>query len=114
LSPRPEDFVVFALVLFALLTLAGTRAVAKAGYPSWVALLFVVPVVDLVILLVIAFMKWPVERRLELAEQRARPGGEGLGGSPAVPVYAGSASRLPPNGWSKQVRGSWDPMRARR
>ncbi len=114
MSPRPEDFVLFALVLFALLTFAGMRAVAKAGYPSWLVLLFAVPVVDLIILLVIAFLKWPVERRLEWAEQRAFPVREGFASSPAVPVFAERASRSPSSGWSKPVRGSWDPMRARR
>ena len=114
MSLRPEDLVVFALVLFALLTLAGMRTIAKAGYPGWLVLLFAVPVVDLVVLLVVAFLKWPVERRLEWAEQRAFPVREGFASSPAVPVFAERASRSPSSGWSKPVRGSWDPMRARR
>jgi hypothetical protein len=114
LSPRPEDFVVFALALFALLTFAGMRAVAKAGYPGWLVLLFAVPVVDVIILLVIAFLKWPVERRLEWAEQRAFPVREGFVSNAAAPVFAETASRSPSSGRSRPVRGSWDPMRARR
>jgi hypothetical protein len=50
----------------------GMRVATKAGYPAWVSLLFLVPVVDLVVLLVVAFSKWPVERRLEQAT-RYRP-----------------------------------------
>ncbi|CAN5418276.1 hypothetical protein BH10PSE17_BH10PSE17_13530 [soil metagenome] len=39
------------------------KIVTKAGYPGVAAVLAVIPVVNLVMLWVFAFAKWPVERR---------------------------------------------------
>lgn len=113
LAPEVAGFLVFTLALFVVGAVGGMRVASKAGYPGWVALLFLVPVVDLVALLVVAFSKWPVERRLEQATRRSRPYGTGVPTSMPVPAMAGQARQAP--SWDRAPRAgrSWDPIRGR-
>ena len=41
------------------------RIVSKAGFPGVLSLLFLIPMVNIIMLFVFAFMKWPIERELE-------------------------------------------------
>lgn len=41
------------------------KIVSKTGYPGIMSLLFFVPVLNLVMIFVLAFSKWPIEQRLE-------------------------------------------------
>jgi hypothetical protein len=91
-TPEVGGFLLFALALLVLATTGGMRIATKAGYPSWVSLLFFVPVVDLVVLLVVAFSKWPVQRRLEQAVSR-RYSGQAFASSGASPAFAGQAGQ---------------------
>ena len=60
----------------------------KAGYSFWMALLMLIPLVNLVWLLVFAFSTWPIQRELE-ALRSGRTGG--------FPVYPpGSYPPAPP------------------
>jgi|SRR5579875_283547 hypothetical protein len=110
-TPEVAGFIFFALALMVLATVGGMRVATKAGYPAWVSLLFLLPVVDLVVLLVVAFSKWPVERRLEQAT-RYRASAQSLGGL-ASPALAGRAQE--PSYWGRPqpARPSWDPLKVR-
>ncbi len=75
--------------LFLLVVLIGyTNILARAGYSRWWILILLVPVLNLIMLLVFAYKKWPVQRELrELRELRDRTGGygyQGTGGYPAT------------------------------
>jgi hypothetical protein len=41
------------------------RICSKAGYPGALGLLVLVPIVNLILLIFLAFAKWPIERELE-------------------------------------------------
>jgi hypothetical protein len=110
LSPEVGGFLLFAIVLLVVGTIGGMRVATKAGYPAWVSLLFLVPVVDLVVLVVVAFSKWPVERRLEQVS-RYRPAGQPRGPVAVSPAFTGQARQAA--SWSQPLgsRGSWDPIK---
>ena len=40
------------------------RLVSKTGSPTWLSLLFLVPLVNVILLLVFVFSEWPVEQEL--------------------------------------------------
>lgn len=41
------------------------RIVAKTGFPGVLALLFFIPIGNLVLLFVLAFAKWPIQKELD-------------------------------------------------
>jgi hypothetical protein len=51
------------LLIAALAILPAWRICSKAGYPGWLALLFLLPIANLVLLYFLAFAEWPLERR---------------------------------------------------
>jgi len=53
------------LVLAVVVALIVWRICSKAGYPGALGLLIFIPTVNLVLLLFLAFAKWPIERELE-------------------------------------------------
>lgn len=59
------------IVLFALVIVAMWKILGKAGYAGPLALLAIVPVVNVVLLLVFAFSEWPIQR--EVRELRTAP-----------------------------------------
>lgn len=52
-----------ALAVVAIL-LPACRVCIKAGYPSWVGIVAMVPVLNVLLLWFFAFSQWPLERRL--------------------------------------------------
>jgi hypothetical protein len=52
------------LLVALLVILPAWRICSKAGYPGGLALLFLLPVVNLVLLYFLAFAEWPLERRV--------------------------------------------------
>jgi hypothetical protein len=46
------------------------RIVTKAGYPGSIALLFFIPVLNVIMLFWFAFSEWPIERQAAQAEMR--------------------------------------------
>lgn len=63
---------VFYAVVIAFTVYVYVRIVRKAGFSGWWVLTAFVPVVNLVMLVVFAFVEWPVERR---AREAVRYGG---------------------------------------
>jgi len=58
---------VLALVVFSVVLY--WKIFAKAGYPGALGLLMFIPIVNLVLLCVLAFGHWPIERELERLKQ---------------------------------------------
>ncbi len=46
------------------------RIVTKAGYPGSIALLFFIPILNVIMLFWFAFSEWPIERQAAQAEMR--------------------------------------------
>lgn len=53
-----------ALIVLALFTVVWAMIFSKAGYSGWLALLMLIPVVNLIWLLIFAFSEWPIEAEL--------------------------------------------------
>ena len=58
-----------ALAVVAVL-LPACRICLKAGYPSWVGIFAIVPVLDLLLLWFFAFSEWPLEKRLVTSQAK--------------------------------------------
>jgi hypothetical protein len=78
--------VLFVLGFFILGLVVNWMIASKAGYNGVLSLLMFIPFVNLIVLLIFAFSKWPVQRELELlrAGTGSWPGGPvpGAYGSP--------------------------------
>ncbi|MBN2652301.1 MAG: hypothetical protein JXR63_07955 [Spirochaetales bacterium] len=57
------------LALLILLAVAGMyvqfRLVSKTGYSGWLFILLLIPIINIIFILVLAFAKWPIEEKLE-------------------------------------------------
>lgn len=75
----PELIAVLVIVLFVLVVWG--QIFYKAGHSRWLALLICVPVVNLIVVLWLAFSKWPIEREIERL-RRNQPYDPALGTKP--------------------------------
>jgi hypothetical protein len=62
-------FGVFSIFLFVLGLICEIKIITKAGYSGWYVLTAFVPILNIVMFLVFAFGKWPIQTRLENAER---------------------------------------------
>jgi hypothetical protein len=53
-----------------LVVLPACRICRKAGYPAWLGVGAIVPVLNVLLLCLLGFTKWPIERELELLRKR--------------------------------------------
>ena len=60
------------IIVYVIMLVAWWKIFAKAGHSGALALLFLVPIVNLVIFLWFAFSEWPIHRRLRELERRAK------------------------------------------
>jgi hypothetical protein len=51
------------VVWLALFLVPAWRIAAKAGFPGALSLLLIVPLLNIVLIWIFAFIKWPVEKR---------------------------------------------------
>ncbi len=58
-------FAIVYLVFFVFSLVVAWRITAKAGYSGVLSLLLFVPFVNLVMIVIFAFRRWPIERRLD-------------------------------------------------
>ena len=85
---------VFFLIFFVILVGIYYLIMKKTGYNPWMALLILIPGLGgLIILIMLAFTEWPVQR--EVRELRARLGGNG-GYTPAGGGYTPPAGGYTP------------------
>jgi hypothetical protein len=65
--------VTFGIAAVVLTLVVHWRIAAKAGYPGALSLLMLIPLANVVVMLVFAFSKWPIEEELEAAYAARRP-----------------------------------------
>ena len=65
----------FALLMLALTVLVWWKIFSKAGYSGAMGLLMLVPLVNFVMILILAFGQWPIHRELEQLKQYRSPPG---------------------------------------
>lgn len=66
-------YVLGVLVIGALLAYAWSRVFRRIGWPPWLAVVAVIPLIAAVVLVVVAFSRWPLEDRVaELERELAR------------------------------------------
>jgi len=83
------------LVVFLFSLLINFMIFKRTGMNPWLSLLMLVPIANFIMLLILAFTEWPVQRALRMC--RAQAGGgtyPGAGYAPAAPTAYGS--QLPP------------------
>jgi len=62
-------FGVFLILVFVFSLVCQVKIITKAGYSGWYVLTAFVPILNIVMFLVFAFGKWPIQTRLENAER---------------------------------------------
>jgi hypothetical protein len=71
-------YAVVALIIGAAMAFAWSRVFGRVGWPPWLAVVAIVLPVNLIILFVLAFSRWPVEDRVAgLEREVARLRGAG-------------------------------------
>jgi hypothetical protein len=79
---------IFSLIFLVILVGIYYLIIKKTGYNPWMSLLILIPGLGgLIIVIMLAFTEWPVQR--EVRELRARAGGTGYG--PGATAYAPGA-----------------------
>jgi hypothetical protein len=58
-----------SLVISVLVAVVYCKIYAKAGYPWAMGLLMLIPIVNLVMLLVLAFSEWPIQKQVRQLQQ---------------------------------------------
>jgi len=59
----------FMLLMLVLTIVIWWKIFSKAGYSGAMALLMLIPIVNFIMMLVLAFGKWPIHRELEYLKQ---------------------------------------------
>jgi len=59
------------LLVAVLVIIPAWRICSKAGYPGWLALLFLLPIANLFLWYFLAFAEWPLERRATIPPRPA-------------------------------------------
>jgi Na+/melibiose symporter-like transporter len=107
-GPELTAFAVFGSLLIFLVSAVGAVAVIrKAGYSGWWAATIFVPVVGFIMFLVFAFSRWPVQRRLDHAEQGYRSvlGRSNGPASQPMPTWSDTTGRR----YGFSGSRAWDP-----
>jgi hypothetical protein len=58
-------YFIFIAILVVVGLIINWRIASKAGYPGWYSLGLLIPLVGLVLVILFAFMEWPIERELK-------------------------------------------------
>ncbi len=87
---------IIILVLFLFSLLVNFMIFRRTGMNPWLSLLMLVPIANFIMLLVLAFTEWPVQRALRMC--RAQSAGGGFGGMsyPPPPPSQPYNTTLPP------------------
>ncbi len=62
---------VISLVIFIFAIFVWWRIFAKTGYSGALSLLLLIPIANLIVILVLAFSEWPIQRELNALRQQA-------------------------------------------
>lgn len=61
--------IILGIIVFIFFIYVWFRIFVKAGYSGWLGILMVIPIVNLIMILVLAFSEWPIEKRLKQSGQ---------------------------------------------
>jgi hypothetical protein len=71
-------FVLFIYLMIAVLfVVVYCKIYSKAGYPWAMGLLMLIPIVNIVMMLILAFSEWPIQRQLRQLQQMAGQSSQG-------------------------------------
>jgi hypothetical protein len=104
-------FIVVAIAVAIFSLVCQVKIITKAGYSGWYVLTGFVPILGFVMFLIFAFGKWPIQERLERAEQgmgRGYPRPSPYSGMPG-PATSGGPPVGPPSGSVVQQPGAAGP-----
>jgi hypothetical protein len=105
---------IIGLVMLVVMLWIWGRIFHKAGFSGWLALLLLIPIVNLVLIIWFAFAEWPLERRAKSLmgsatqayapatappPQYGPPPGQPMGGPPQAPP---PQQTPPPGGYAPQ------------
>lgn len=85
-------YVVIMLAIVVLSVIIWWKIFSKAGWSGAMGLLMFVPVANLIILLMLAFSKWPIYNELEMLRQQVQSRGAGYPQAAPQPGYSSSPS----------------------
>jgi membrane-anchored protein YejM (alkaline phosphatase superfamily) len=78
---------VISLVIFIFAIIIWWRIFAKAGYSGALGLLMFVPLANIIVLLVLAFARWPIQKEVALLRQQVAARDPRYSSSPQYPQY---------------------------
>jgi hypothetical protein len=78
---------VISLVIFIFAIIIWWRIFAKAGYSGALGLLMFVPLANIIVLLVLAFARWPIQKEVALLRQQVAERDQRSSSSPQYPQY---------------------------
>jgi glycerol-3-phosphate acyltransferase PlsY len=73
MSPLGFPELLVILVLWLICLLPFYKIFSKAGYPGLLCLTLIVPLLNVIMLLFLAFSEWPVLKELQALKQRPTP-----------------------------------------
>jgi hypothetical protein len=73
-------FVLFALIIWFMI-------IKRTGMNPWLCLLMLVPIANFIVLIVLAFSEWPVQREVKALRAQLAGSGSGPGYAPPPPGY---------------------------
>lgn len=68
IGPALWLYLLFLIGLIILFVIVWLRIFRKAGFGSWTGLLMFLPIVNIIMLLILAFKEWPIEKRVREIE----------------------------------------------
>ena len=73
-------YLAFLFVVLVFSAIVSWRIVGKTGYPGALGLLLLLPIANLVMILILAFSEWPIQRELKALKQAmaSRTGNGGM------------------------------------
>lgn len=77
---------VIAVLVIILAIVIWWRIFSKAGYSGALGLLMFVPIANLIVLCVLAFARWPIQKEVDLLRQQVARGQQ-YSSSPQYPQY---------------------------
>jgi energy-coupling factor transporter transmembrane protein EcfT len=97
-------YIIFIVLIIALSIFLYLRFAKKAGWNKWMGLLMLVPLVNFVLFIALAFIQWPVEKEIERLRQKLLQ----LGQDPYTGTFldAGFESSSPPSGATQHAQAA--------
>ncbi len=89
-------FAIFALVAIVFTVLVYYMIFNRAGMNPWLSLLMLVPIANFIMLLILAFTEWPVQREVRALRAQLSGGGSYPPGTAYPPGSSPGYGQIPP------------------